>query len=541
MSRDQLAEHVWGGDYDPFSNVADVYIGYLRRKLHAAGIPSTLIQTMRGHGLHAEGGGRVTTSRRAWSFRTRLTLRWTVAFGLLLALTNVAIYVGSRFYAYNDFDVQLRTVAAVELASAVDENRSLHLHDFTTAALGDDPYARKFSQTYAADGRATRQVPSELGPPAAILPPEVIAATLAGETPIVNVTVQGRPARMLALRVTDVDAPAGLAVGLYTDTIDAWLGRLMWLLSVVWGVGLAATAAVGSVLAARALVPIDRITARAGSITHGNIDARLDPAGVDDEIGRMTNLLNEMLDRLHAAIEANRRFAADASHELRSPLTAIAGEVDVTLKRDRTPAEYRETLRTVRERLDDMTVLTEDLMLLGRAEGRPGRQLVREVPVGPIVEPSIRRWAPTARKRQITVRQESLEGLVAYCEPGLLARVVDNLLSNAIQYNRDGGSVTITGAYAEPGGGEWEAGFVRIQVEDTGPGIPEDEWERVFERFYRREQSRSRRTGGAGLGLPLCRAITSLFGGAVRIIRSSPAGTTFEIRLPGCLSSATSQ
>jgi two-component system OmpR family sensor kinase len=290
---------------------------------------------------------------------------------------------------------------------------------------------------------------------------------------------------------------------------------------------------VGALLAARALVPIERITARARSIAAGNVDGRLDPPGAPDEIGRMTTLLNDMLDRLHAIIDANRRFAADASHELRSPLTAMAGEVDVTLRRERTPEEYRETLTTLRERLTDLTRLTEDLMVVVRAEERPGDTVMQEVRLGPVVAASLARLAPVAAARGVALETDRVGDLIAYGDPSLYARVVDNLAGNAVQYNREGGRVTITGCYDPPAGDTWQTGYVRLLVEDTGSGIPEAEWERVFERFYRRDQSRSRRTGGTGLGLALCRAIATLCGGTVRVATSSERGTTFELRLPG--------
>jgi signal transduction histidine kinase len=240
-----------------------------------------------------------------------------------------------------------------------------------------------------------------------------------------------------------------------------------------------------------------------------------------------------MLDRLHRVIDGNRRFAADASHELRSPLTAMAGEIDVALKRERPPEEYRETLQRLRGQIDGLTALSEHLMLLVRAEERTGDLAAEEVPVRDMVDATCTRLSPQAAARGITIAHAGLEQLVAYVQPGLLARVLDNVIANAVQYNRDGGTVRISG-YDEPSRNDaWEPGRVRLEVTDSGPGIPHEEWERVFERFYRREPSRSRRTGGAGLGLALSRAIATWLGGTLRIRASSPSGTTFELTLPG--------
>jgi signal transduction histidine kinase len=470
------------------------------------------------------------------SFRTRLTIRWTVAFGLLLAVVLAAVFVGWRTLAYRDLDGQVRTVAATELASATDGPAGVHLHDFPMEALGSGEFAGKFVQLYAGDGTLMAQSPA-LEASGFLLPAGVVAAGLRGEAPLAAVEIGGRPGRVVALRAFRDGARYVVAVGLFSDRLAAHLVRLAWLLAGTWIVAVGLTGLLGYLLASRALAPIDRIRDRAAAIARGDFGMRLDPPSTHDEIGRMTTLLNEMLERLHGALEANRRFAADASHELRSPLTAMAGEIDVTLKRERTAGEYRETLEVVRERLTEMSVLTENLMLLVRSQEQGDEGIVREVPLRPLLDASARRLAPLAHARGIAIRTEALPDLVFYGDAYLIARVVDNLLANAVQYNRDGGTVLLRGSHVAPVADAWEPGAALLTVTDTGPGIPRDQWDRVFDRFYRLDQSRSRRTGGAGLGLALCRAIVTLFRGTVRIVDSTIRGTTFELRLPGRLGS----
>ncbi len=472
------------------------------------------------------------TPMTALSFRARLTLRWTIAFGLLLALANTAVYMGVRTYAQRDVDAHLRTVAATEIASSTDQGGVLHLHEFSVDDIGGGEYAGKFVQYYDMGGAVVAQSPMLLGE-RPVLDDEAFVRASRGQHAIASVNVASRPGRVLTATIRDNTTQYVAAVGLLTDGLDTQLTRLAWVLGGVWVVGLGATTATGFVLASRALEPIDRITARASSIAKGEIDMRLDPPASDDEIGRMTRLLNEMLDRLHRVIDGNRRFAADASHELRSPLTAMAGEIDVALKRERGPDEYRETLTRLRTQIDGLTALSEHLMLLVRAEERSGHVAAEEVPVRAFVDAACRRFDAQAAARGITLAHSGLDGLIAYAQPALLARVLDNLIANAVQYNREGGAIHVSG-YDEPAPGDaWEAGRVRLEIADTGPGIPRDEWERVFERFYRREPSRSRRTGGSGLGLALSRAIATWLGGTVRVRASGPDGTTFELTLPG--------
>jgi two-component system OmpR family sensor kinase len=289
----------------------------------------------------------------------------------------------------------------------------------------------------------------------------------------------------------------------------------------------------GFTLASQALAPIHRITRRAAAIAQGQFAARLDEPTLQDEIGQMTKLLNEMLARLHGAIEANQRFAADASHELRSPLTAMLGEIDVTLKRDRSGAEYREALELLRTRLTELGGLTEDLMLLVRGQERRDTA-VFEVSVGDVLRIVAERNAPAARAAGVTICVQAPPDLKAYAEPRLLERVFDNLVQNAVQYSPSGSDVTVAARLATAAAdADWVADEAVVTVRDAGPGIPGDERDRVFERFYRLDPSRSRRTGGSGLGLAISREIVQLFKGTIRVAETDGPGTTVEVRLPG--------
>jgi len=466
------------------------------------------------------------------SFRSRLTLRWVLAFGLVLAVADLAVYFGAGAFLRRDLDAQLRTLAATELASAVDEpGMGLHLHEFPAGGHNPPEYAGKFVQLIDAGGRVLMQSPF-LGTAESLIDKPLLIRALSDYAPMADVSVAGRKGRMIGL-VTPGPERYVVAVGLFTDQLDATLVRLRNLLVGVWFAALALTALVGFSLASTALVPIRRITHQAAAIADGKFARRLDPPAQNDEIGQMTQLLNRMLDRLHGALEANRRFAADASHELRGPLTAVLGEIDVTLKRDRHPEEYRDALRRLRERLQVMSRLTEDLMLLARAQENRS-PVVAEVLVDELLQRVAARSADGAAAAGVSLSVTVPPDLVVYGDAGLLERVFDNLLRNGIQYNRAGGSVSMT-ASVIPREGEWVTDRVVIAVRDTGTGIPAAERERVFERFYRIDSSRSRRTGGAGLGLAISREIVELFKGTIAVADATGPGTTIEVGLPGGL------
>jgi two-component system OmpR family sensor kinase len=476
------------------------------------------------------------SSMRRWSFRAKLTVWWTLGFGLLLAVANLAIYAAFRSYLESDLDLKVGTVAASELASSID-GLDIHLHEVPQGALAQGAYTEKFVQILEADGRV-RLASASLRSQSPLASPALVRAALDGRPTLLSVDVGGRQGRATVLNARMGEHQYAILVGLYRDQIDAHLAQLAWLLAAVWLAALGATSALGYWLASAALAPVAGITRRAARIAKGEFSTRLDPPTSQDEVGQMTHSLNEVLDRLHGALEAHRRFASDASHELRAPITAMAGEIEIALKRSRTADEYKEALLVVQDRLSSLTALCEDLILLVHAqEGAPGLEL-REVPVLPQLQEVAARLADAASSRGIAIEARDLPDIVAYADPRLLARVFDNVLANAVHYNRDGGRILISGSAEESAPDEWKAGTALITVIDTGPGIPPSDAERVFDRFYRKDQSRARRTGGSGLGLAICREVLTVLGGSIRISDSSHEGTTVEIRVPGRVVSA---
>jgi signal transduction histidine kinase len=396
----------------------------------------------------------------------------------------------------------------------------------------DGQYTEKFVQVFEADGRL-RLASISLGGRPALVQSDVIRQGLEGRAPIAPVRVGERAGRATVLTARMGSDTYAILVGLYRDEIDGHLAWLAWVLAAVWFAGIAATSAQGYLMASTALAPVVGITRRAERISGGDFSARLDPPAVHDEVGEMTESLNTVLERLNGALQAHRRFAADASHELRAPLTAIAGEVDVALAHPRTGEEYRDTLQIVRERAASLSALCEDLILLVQAqEGAPGVEL-REVFIREQLAEAARRLEADASARRIRIEARDLPDLIAYADPRLLARVFDNVLTNAVHYNREGGRVTVGGTAEPPVGGEWTSGTATITVSDTGCGIPPAEVERVFDRFYRVDRSRTRRTGGSGLGLAICREVLTVLGGSIRVRSSSSEGTTIEITVPG--------
>jgi heavy metal sensor kinase len=291
------------------------------------------------------------------------------------------------------------------------------------------------------------------------------------------------------------------------------------------GAGILALAFAGGwFLASRALGPIRRISEAATDISASNLSRRIDVARTESELGRLAATLNGAFDRLEGAFDRQRRFTADASHELRTPLTIFHSNVELALKKDRTPEEYRAALEVCLKASQRMRGIVDGLLTLARADA--GEIALRKEPVDlrALLEETASMLRPMAEQAGVTLEVSGGKAGVAG-DPDRLREVVTNLLSNAIRYNRPGGRAAAT-ARAE--GTE-----AIIEVSDTGLGIPKKDRPQIFERFYRVDKARSREAGGSGLGLSITRWIVEAHGGTIAFASKEGEGTTFTVRLPG--------
>jgi len=305
--------------------------------------------------------------------------------------------------------------------------------------------------------------------------------------------------------------------------------RTLWTLAVIMAlaipcaVGLAVAG--GYLLAGRMLAPVGTLADTARKITAESLSERLPVANPGDEFGRLAAVFNETLARLDTAFEQLRRFTADASHELRTPLTAIRSVGEVALQRSLSAEGYREVVGSMLEEVDRLTRLVENLLLLTRAEA--GRvQLTRvTVDLGELVaavSDSLRVLAEE-KNQELTVKLDG--GVMVHCDAGVLRQGITNLLYNAIKYTPQRGTIRITARSTV-------AGETVIEVQDTGPGIPAADHQRVFERFYRVDQDRSRQSGGTGLGLAIARWAVEANGGRIELESHEGRGTLFRVVLP---------
>jgi two-component system, OmpR family, sensor kinase len=367
-----------------------------------------------------------------------------------------------------------------------------------------------FAQLVAPDGR----VLATYGNAAPALGPAARRAVLRGET--VSATRGDR--RLAAVRVTRRGRERIVVVGESLAPVSRSVRRVALLLAIAVPAALLAIALGGWALAVRALRPVERMARTAGAIGVDRLDERVPEPRTDDELAQLARTLNGMLARIEDGVTEQRRLVADASHELRTPLTAMGAEIDVSLRADDLSPASRTVLLSAREEVDRLSRLVDDLLVLAAADDARLALTPEPVDLAALAEEVTAALRPLSSRRGVDVRVEG-DGATALADPDRLARALRNLVENAIEFSPAGGTVVVE--VTPP---------ARVAVGDAGPGIPPDLRERVFDRFFRVDPSRTRRTGGAGLGLAIVREIVGAHGGRVWAEPGDP-GSRFVLEL----------
>lgn len=329
---------------------------------------------------------------------------------------------------------------------------------------------------------------------------------------------QPGPETLQVVRPSDQPDIEALVGTVSTRQIDATLATIrngLWVSVLVTGlvVGLITWAVVD-----RSLAPVRRLTRQAEAIEADPSAALLPVAPADDELGELATTFNRMLSKLRTADDERRRFVSDASHELRTPLMVLAADAEYALARPGSPppAELEELALSVQGQTDRLTTLVEDLLTLaamdeGQDEGsdhRPLGELMKAASMAGVSMAGVSMPALAEAEKRVLVPDVS--------------RALTNLLGNALRHRRSLVEVAVEAAIDE----------VTVVVDDDGPGVPEEEREHVFKRFYRADAGRARRDGGAGLGLAIARADVDRAGGRLDVVASPLGGARFRLSVP---------
>ncbi|MEK7850700.1 MAG: heavy metal sensor histidine kinase, partial [Deltaproteobacteria bacterium] len=333
------------------------------------------------------------------------------------------------------------------------------------------------------------------------------------------------PIRMVTYPVLENNEVTNiLQIGTSLQTVQETLQKLFFTL--LFGVPASLTLASfgGWFMARKSLRPVNDITTTARLITAKNLDKKIEVANPNDEVGMLAETINEMISRLNNSFGQMNQFSSDVSHELRTPLTILRGEMEVALRSQRSAEEYREVITSGLEEVERMSLMVEELLLLSKAEHGELRLNISTVLLHSLLEISFDNAMALARGRGVDITIHGKEEVSVQGDKMRLARVLLNLVDNAVKYTPKGGRVILS--LAKKGDEAY------ISIRDTGIGISKEDQEKIFERFYRVDKSRSREIGGTGLGLAICKRIIEAHGGRISVDSEIGKGSTFTVVLP---------
>lgn len=279
----------------------------------------------------------------------------------------------------------------------------------------------------------------------------------------------------------------------------------------------------GRFFAKRALAPVESIRARAQTIKSDNLHDRLSYDGPPDELFRLTETLNDLLDRIERSVNQTKQFVADASHELRIPLTGLRGTVEVALRQPRSNDEYKKTLETVFRESERLSELVWDLLSLAQIDVGEMKLEKTEVELEPFLNNVLEEAKALNSDSRINIQLVNTAKGKATFDEAKIHQLLINLLENAIRYNKPGGEVILSS--------ELNSQFI-ISIKDTGIGIPQEDQAKIFDRFYRVDKARSREAGGTGLGLAIARSIAEAHKGTLTVRSELSKGSEFKLTLP---------
>ena len=465
---------------------------------------------------------------RPSTIRLKLTIWYAAVMGVVLISFSIALYMIMSRALYDEVDAKIKAMAEVT-ASSVESMKGhfdlTQLDNMLEEKLGFRTPG-KFIQILDNTGTVGQLSANLQAHP---LPISIKALKKASTKEISFETLQVKnsnyPIRMVTYPVVENNEVTNiLQIGTSLQTVQDTLQKLFFTL--LFGVPASLTLASfgGWFMARKSLRPVNDITTTARLITAKNLDKKIEVANPNDEVGMLAETINDMISRLNNSFGQMNQFSSDVSHELRTPLTILRGEMEVALRSQRSAEEYREVITSGLEEVERMSLMVEELLLLSKAEHGELRLNISTVLLHSLLEISFDNAMALARGRGVDITIHGKEEVSVQGDKMRLARVLLNLVDNAVKYTPKGGRVILS--LAKKGDEAY------VSIRDTGIGISKEDQEKIFERFYRVDKSRSREIGGTGLGLAICKRIIEAHGGRISVDSEIGKGSTFTVILP---------
>ena len=478
------------------------------------------------------------------SLRSKLTLWYVLILGVLLISFSSFLYFTLSKSLYRDVDNKLRSLAelvASESISPLSKFGFESIDQALEASLNLKPIG-KFIQVLDESGRIGRKSENLKNVQLPISLNALKNASKGLVTYETHRSFENAPLRIITFPVIENKHIAKIIqIASSLEDVEEALNTLLILLVITVPLALMVASLGGQFLANKALKPVDQITQTARMITSQNLNQRIKPPKVKDEISRLIETFNEMISRLDQSFRQIKQFSTDASHELKTPLTILKGEAEVTLRRKRDPQEYEQILRSNLEEVNRMSQIVDDLLLLSKADIGEIRLNKDRIHLVEILNEVVAQVNILAQAKNLRIETSNHDENIQIFGDGLRIRELFlNLIENGIKYTEEGGALHVTvskdtsphavspSSRAE----EKHPEFAKIIFSDTGIGIAKEDQERIFDRFFRVDKARSRAQGGSGLGLSICRWIVEAHGGEINVESEIGKGSSFIVRLP---------
>jgi len=464
------------------------------------------------------------------TIKFRMTLWYVVILGIILSSFSFFLYFTLADSLYKGVDNKIRTMAEIVASSArspFEAGTSIaDLDQVMTDQFGIRPLGR-FIQILDESGRVGDRSTNlrDVQIPISV---QTLKAASKGAITFETVRVMGKyPLRVVTIPISENGKMAGIVqVGSSLEGVEDALHQLLLILLIAVPAALLVASAGGLFLANKALRPVDAITQIARRIGSGDLSQRIRIKRANDELGRLASTFNEMIAKLEKSFRQVKRFTADASHELKTPLTILRGEVEVGLKKKRGLKEYQRILASNLEEISRMSRIVEDLLTLSRADMGELTMEREEIELSTLAREVWEDLQMMAKKKRVQLKFMDDGFTRVEGDPLFLRQLILNITENGLKYTPAGGEVALKVK------GDRDQGVVRLFVSDTGVGIPQKDLKRVFDRFFRVDTARSRETGGTGLGLSICQWIAHAHEGQIAVESTVGKGSTFTVTLP---------
>jgi len=464
------------------------------------------------------------------SIRVKLTLWYIGTIGILILIFGSILYLSLKKSLERGIDLSLRTFEE-ELRDALQANpyekwndvvgkeskeeipiNMMYVQIMRIPANGNKPTVSIKSKTLK-----DRDLPLSEKAYAKVMRGEISFETLKDE--------DNFPLRIMTSPVEDKGALSFiLQLAIPLKEVANISNKLLVILLISGPILLLLSAFGGYLFVKKAFSPVKKIVRTAKRITAENLSHRLEPIDSKDEIGELAETFNDMIFRLEWSFKQIKQFSSDVSHELKTPLTAIRGEIEVTLRREREIEEYKDILKSLLEETGKLERIVKNMLFLSRIDSQGMKFSFRRFALDEILLEAFEKIEKVAERKNVHLILRKIQPVNIKGESNQVKRAITNLIDNAIKYTPEGGKIEMSL--------EKERDSAKFTIRDTGMGIPEDAIPYIFDRFYRVDKARSRETGGSGLGLAIVKWIIEAHKGNIEVKSKIGEGSIFIVFLP---------